>query len=230
MLIVVAKDAMTAVVMLTAEIEAKLWEVISDEHGIDPKGMYRSYLDLQLECIDACGRRRIDHIFGNCCNISRTNIYATSGEAIQFVGFCASIYSSKLDSLCSSVKPRDDTRTDRTYARWRTSATTGCVDGDVVSYCVSSSPSLSPTPSPSASPAGECDRCASLVGEQWTCLSGKPCFDLQIRLKFLFSVPGSINAHINVFMTQTHYEHPRFSKTSTPSTSRIASMSIGSKT
>ena len=139
-------------------------------------------------------------------------------------------YSSKLDSLCSSVKPRDDTRTDRTYARWRTSATTGCVDGDVVSYCVSSSPSPSPTPSPSASPAGECDRCASLVGEQWTGLSGKPCFDLQIRLKFLFSVPGSINAHINVFMTQTHYEHPRFSKTSTPSTSRIASMSIGSKT
>ena len=53
----------------------------------------------------------------------RTNMYAadTSGEAIQFDGFCASSYPSKLDSLCSSVKPRDGTRTDCTYARWRTS-------------------------------------------------------------------------------------------------------------
>ena len=112
----------------------------ADEDGIDPTGMYHSYLDLQLECIDVYGRRQIDHIFGDCSNTSRTNIYAadTSGEAIQFDGFCASSYSSKLDSLCFSVKPRDDTRTDCTYARWRTSATTGCDNGDVVSYCVSS--------------------------------------------------------------------------------------------
>ena len=147
--------------------------------------------------------RRIYHIFGDCFNTSGTNVYAAdiSGEAIQFDVFCASYpsigsgnalqdtcgqgtcssytstssYSSKLDSLCSSVKSWDDTRMDCTYARWSISATAGCDSGNVVKYCVSSSPS--PTPSPSASTAGECDRCASLVGEQWTGLSGKPCLD-----------------------------------------------------
>uniref|UniRef100_G1RMJ9 Tubulin/FtsZ GTPase domain-containing protein n=1 Tax=Nomascus leucogenys TaxID=61853 RepID=G1RMJ9_NOMLE len=33
------------------QIGAKFWEVISDEHGIDPTGTYHGDSDLQLDCI-----------------------------------------------------------------------------------------------------------------------------------------------------------------------------------
>ncbi|ELW47510.1 Tubulin beta-7 chain [Tupaia chinensis] len=33
------------------QIGAKFWEVISDEHGIDPMGTYHGDSDLQLDCI-----------------------------------------------------------------------------------------------------------------------------------------------------------------------------------
>ena len=35
------------------QIGAKFWEVISDEHGIDPTGTYHGDSDLQLEKINA---------------------------------------------------------------------------------------------------------------------------------------------------------------------------------
>ncbi|KAL1445212.1 hypothetical protein MTO96_045146 [Rhipicephalus appendiculatus] len=43
------------------QIGAKFWEVISDEHGIDPTGSYHGDSDLQLERInvyynEACGQ------------------------------------------------------------------------------------------------------------------------------------------------------------------------------
>lgn len=34
------------------QIGAKFWEVISDEHGIDPTGVYHGNSDLQLERIN----------------------------------------------------------------------------------------------------------------------------------------------------------------------------------
>ena len=34
------------------QIGSKFWEVISEEHGIDPSGTYRGDSDLQLERID----------------------------------------------------------------------------------------------------------------------------------------------------------------------------------
>lgn len=34
------------------QIGAKFWEVISDEHGVDPTGMYHGDSDLQLERIN----------------------------------------------------------------------------------------------------------------------------------------------------------------------------------
>ena len=36
------------------QIGAKFWEVISDEHGIDPTGTYHGDSDLQLERINVC--------------------------------------------------------------------------------------------------------------------------------------------------------------------------------
>ena len=36
------------------QIGAKFWEVIADEHGIDPTGTYHGDSDLQLERIEAC--------------------------------------------------------------------------------------------------------------------------------------------------------------------------------
>ena len=36
------------------QIGAKFWEVIADEHGIDPTGTYHGDSDLQLERINAC--------------------------------------------------------------------------------------------------------------------------------------------------------------------------------
>ena len=89
--------------------------------------------------------RRIYDIFGDCSNTSMTNMYAAdpSGDAIQVdgpwascpssgsgdaeserldQGTCSSYTptsscSSKLDSLCSSVKLRDDTCTDFSHPR-----------------------------------------------------------------------------------------------------------------
>ena len=99
-------------------------------------------------------------------------------------------FSSKLDSLCSSVELRDDTCTDCIYARWSTLVTAGCDNADVVNYCVSSSPSSSP------SPAGECDECACLVGEQCSGLGGKPRMDCAFSNRFSLvsmgcEIPGS---------------------------------------
>ena len=34
------------------QIGAKFWEIISDEHGIDPSGSYKGETDLQLERIN----------------------------------------------------------------------------------------------------------------------------------------------------------------------------------
>jgi len=34
------------------QISDKFWEVISDDHGIDPTGTYHGDSDLQLECIN----------------------------------------------------------------------------------------------------------------------------------------------------------------------------------
>ncbi|KAI3657508.1 hypothetical protein MP638_001201, partial [Amoeboaphelidium occidentale] len=34
------------------QIGAKFWEVISDEHGIDPTGVYQGTSDLQLERVN----------------------------------------------------------------------------------------------------------------------------------------------------------------------------------
>ena len=110
--------------------------------------------------------RRIYDIFGDCSNTSMTNMYAAdpSGDAIQVdgpwascpssgsgdaeserldQGTCSSYTptsscSSKLDSLCSSVKLRDDTCTDFICTRWSTFATAGCDNADVVNCCVSS--------------------------------------------------------------------------------------------
>ena len=36
------------------QIGAKFWEVIADEHGIDPTGTYHGDSDLQLERINVC--------------------------------------------------------------------------------------------------------------------------------------------------------------------------------
>ena len=40
------------------QIGAKFWEVISDEHGIDPTGTYHGDSDLQLERINVSNCRR----------------------------------------------------------------------------------------------------------------------------------------------------------------------------
>ena len=42
------------------QIGAKFWEVISDEHGIDPTGTYHGDSDLQLERINV-------YCLNNCC-------------------------------------------------------------------------------------------------------------------------------------------------------------------
>ena len=33
------------------QIGVKFWEIVSDEHGIDPSGIYKKESDLQLEMI-----------------------------------------------------------------------------------------------------------------------------------------------------------------------------------
>ena len=48
------------------QIGAKFWEVIADEHGIDPTGTYHGHCDLQLERINvyfyaATGGRYVPH-------------------------------------------------------------------------------------------------------------------------------------------------------------------------
>jgi len=40
------------------QIGAKFWEVVSDEHGIDPTGTYHGDSDLQLERINVTTTRR----------------------------------------------------------------------------------------------------------------------------------------------------------------------------
>ena len=53
--------------------------------------------------------------------------------------------SSKLDTLCSSVKQENEVCTDCINTRWSTFSSAGCHIADVVNYCVSSSPSPSPS-------------------------------------------------------------------------------------
>jgi len=48
------------------QIGAKFWEVISDEHGIDPTGTYHGDSDLQLE--------RINVYSGDCSQTLQLNI------------------------------------------------------------------------------------------------------------------------------------------------------------
>jgi len=42
------------------QIGAKFWEVISDEHGVDPTGSYRGDSDLQLERINVYFMRLLE--------------------------------------------------------------------------------------------------------------------------------------------------------------------------
>ena len=136
-----------------------------------------------------------------------------SGEAIQFDGFWASCpssgssdalqnacsqgtcsshtptssCSSKFDSLCSSVKLQVDTCTDYIYTYIHTTCSTFASVGSDNAYVVNCRVFFvfnSPSPSPSPSPAGECDRCAYLVGEQCSGLSGKPCTDCAFSNRF----------------------------------------------
>merc|ERR1712107_33128 len=101
------------------------------------------------------------------------------GDALQNAcsqGTCSSYTptsscSSKLDTLCSSVKQQNNVCTDCIYTRWSTFSSAGCHNADAVNYCVSSSPS------PSPSPVAHCDRCVYLVGEQCSGLSGRSCMD-----------------------------------------------------
>ena len=82
-------------------------------------------------------------------------------------------YSSKLDCLCSSLKLRVDTFTNA-----------GCDSADVANYCISSSPSSS------LSRVGERDRCAYLVGQQCSSLSGKPDMDCAFSNRFSWVFMG----------------------------------------
>merc|ERR1712136_433935 len=123
-----------------------------------------SSLDSFKSSFDENGR--IYHIFGSCSSYTPT-----------------SSCSSKLDTLCSSVKQQNNVCTDCIYTRWSTFSSAGCHNADAVNYCVSSSPSPSPSPmppSPSPSPMppmAHCDRCVYLVGEQCSGLSGRSCMD-----------------------------------------------------
>merc|ERR1712136_437998 len=165
-----------------------------------------SSLDSFKSSFDENGR--IYHIFGSCSSSSMTNMCVVdpTGEAIQLdgswtscpsggsgdalqnacsQGTCSSYTptsscSSKLDTLCSSVKQQNNVCTDCIYTRWSTFSSAGCHNADAVNYCVSSSPPPSPSPmppSPSPSPIAHCDRCAYLVGEQCSGLSGRSCMD-----------------------------------------------------
>uniref|UniRef100_A0A671P1L2 Tubulin/FtsZ GTPase domain-containing protein n=1 Tax=Sinocyclocheilus anshuiensis TaxID=1608454 RepID=A0A671P1L2_9TELE len=44
------------------QIGAKFWEVISDEHGIDPTGTYHGDSDLQLDRISVYYNEPFDHV------------------------------------------------------------------------------------------------------------------------------------------------------------------------
>merc|ERR1712064_179442 len=131
-----------------------------------------SSLDSFKSSFDENGR--IYHIFGSCSSSSMTNMYVVdpTGEAIQLdgswtscpsggsgdalqnacsQGTCSSYTptsscSSKLDTLCSSVKQQNNVCTDCIYTRWSTFSSAGCHNADAVNYCVSSSPSPSPSP------------------------------------------------------------------------------------
>ena len=56
------------------QIGAKFWEVISDEHGIDPTGTYHGDSDLQLERINVYDCGFLDRIY---C------VEGTSSESIR---------------------------------------------------------------------------------------------------------------------------------------------------
>ena len=63
------------------QIGAKFWEIISDEHGIDPTGSYQGTSDLQLE---------------------RINVYyneATGGKYVPRVSKPSSLVNQKPDTL-----------------------------------------------------------------------------------------------------------------------------------
>jgi tubulin beta len=44
------------------QIGAKFWEVISDEHGIDPTGVYQGTSDLQLERVNGTLNCFLEHL------------------------------------------------------------------------------------------------------------------------------------------------------------------------
>ena len=46
------------------QIGAKFWEVVSDEHGVDPTGTYHGDSDLQLERINVRARSRAPRLPG----------------------------------------------------------------------------------------------------------------------------------------------------------------------
>ncbi|KAH9380793.1 hypothetical protein HPB48_007238 [Haemaphysalis longicornis] len=50
------------------QIGAKFWEVISDEHGIDPTGSYHGDSDLQLERINVYYNEASGWLTGTPCN------------------------------------------------------------------------------------------------------------------------------------------------------------------
>ena len=50
--VIVAARGLRAVLRAGNQIGSKFWEVISDEHGIDPTGTYHGDSDLQLERIN----------------------------------------------------------------------------------------------------------------------------------------------------------------------------------
>lgn len=65
--------------MLTTSI-FQFWEVISDEHGIDPTGTYHGDSDLQLDRIsvyynEATGKMICMHLYDFVCKHEHTNLY-----------------------------------------------------------------------------------------------------------------------------------------------------------
>uniref|UniRef100_A0A3Q3GL18 Tubulin/FtsZ GTPase domain-containing protein n=1 Tax=Labrus bergylta TaxID=56723 RepID=A0A3Q3GL18_9LABR len=70
------------------QIGAKFWEVISDEHGIDPTGTYHGDSDLQLERInvyynEATGKVELDVLIGINFVAFLVNITLTSKMLLE---------------------------------------------------------------------------------------------------------------------------------------------------
>uniref|UniRef100_A0A672MR89 Tubulin/FtsZ GTPase domain-containing protein n=1 Tax=Sinocyclocheilus grahami TaxID=75366 RepID=A0A672MR89_SINGR len=64
------------------QIGAKFWEVISDEHGIDPTGSYHGDSDLQLDRInvyynEASGEQKSD-VFCNVRSLDNLHVHITA--------------------------------------------------------------------------------------------------------------------------------------------------------